>query len=177
MVGDTHSLRQVCHINCGGTWAFLWQPTWLVASHQNKAGCLTKNNSTASCRCAGQEGTGGSASLRAHSRWTARLPTARLPFCGGKKKKARIGSTGCGVSFEWGQIKPVSDWFTRAFPIFMDHKEDCVCGTRRLISSLFWFVFSWRVRDNRQCAAPTWPSSSDCAEVGAHTYLFCAIIN
>lgn len=59
------------------------------------------------------------------SRWTARLPTARLPFCGGKK--ARGGSTDCRVSFERGQIKPAPSAFTLASQIFMHHEKDYTC--------------------------------------------------
>lgn len=121
-------------------------------------------------------------SAHTDSRWTARLPTARLPFCRGKK--ARIGSTGCGVSFERGQIKPVSDAFTRASQIFMEHREEYVSPTRRISSALFCFAL--RRVSHGVCAiisavqhqhGQTAATALQLQRTLDHTYLFCAIIS
>lgn len=55
-------------------------------------------------KLSGKEEEGGTESLRPLRRWTARLPTARLPFCkggglGGEEKLISV-RRGCGVSYD-----------------------------------------------------------------------------
>lgn len=129
-----------------------------------------QNNSTTSCRCAEREqgGTGGS-SVPPRPQTAAGLPGCRQHGCHFvEEKKTRIGSTGCGVSFEkGGQIKPLTDTFYTSFPNLTGPRGEGVRVSNSgnnlgFILVRFAPCFSWRVRDNQHRAAPTWPDSSDC---------------
>lgn len=89
--GDTHSLRQVCHTCNRGNLSVSMATPFAFSTHMagrqspEQGRLLTQNNNTASCRCKSGDEEGPEA--HSQSRWTARLPTARLPFCGGGRKK------------------------------------------------------------------------------------------
>lgn len=109
------------------------------------------------------------------------LPTARLPFCGGKKKIEPWRFNGLrglpsekrgreGGETKATRLRQLRDSFCIT--------EATVCrqfGIRQLkfrvaLRPVSLFFFPRRVRDNRHGAAPTWPDCNDCAEVKrAHT--------
>lgn len=107
------------------------------------------------------------------------LPTARLPFCGGKKNRAVALQLTAGASLgkkREGGGRNKSDAFTPASRFFLHYGGNCLSPIwdpsieipRRFAPCLFFFPR--RVRDNRHGAAPTWPDCNDCAEVKrAHT--------
>lgn len=94
-------------------------------------------------------------------RWTARLPSARLPFCGGKK--ARSGSTDRWVSFKTGANKTQDPrLYTLLSDLYPGQGEVYVCNSLNHLSFIrFAPRFPWRVRDNKHRAAPTRSDSSD----------------
>lgn len=109
----------------GETWAFLWQLLLLFQAHMcahqwpEPDRMCNQNNGELPVCSRGVRGTGAPRPPHTHTtHWTARLPTARLPFCGGKKP--RVGSTGCGVSLQKGINKPARIWDPQ---IFMHHME------------------------------------------------------
>lgn len=107
---------------------------------ENKAGCLTKTTArrAAGVQSGSEEGPEAPRpSAHTDSGWTARLPTARLPFCGGKKKSP-YRFNGLRGFLRKGANK--TDAFTRASQIFVDHMEEYLCPTQRQISAFFWFA-------------------------------------
>lgn len=109
MIPGFRTLRQVCHTqaaNEGGTWPFLWQLPLLwarVAARQwpKRDRFLNQNTKPASYRwgwAGRRRKEGPRVSLRPLCRWTARLPTARLPFCRRGEENLVSVERGCGVS-------------------------------------------------------------------------------
>lgn len=106
---NEHSLRQVCHTRTryGESRAFLWQPLRFLAHmavrHSLEWSWISNHNKSEASpplwsvgNRADPEASPRPSTLTERS-WTARLPTARLPFC--EEGKDRSGSTERGVFF------------------------------------------------------------------------------
>lgn len=98
VIGDSHSPRQVSHRGYGGNLRFygnsflIFSPHgWSPVTRTAQRGVKGTNGELPVLESGNEEGPEARGpSPRAHSRWTARLPTARLPFCGGEKKKKNV---------------------------------------------------------------------------------------
>lgn len=93
-------------------------------------------------------------------RWTARLPSARLPFCGGKKKTVAVQRIAEFPSKQ-GQIIPRIRDYTLS-DLYPGQGEVYVCNSLNRLSFIRCVSrFQRRVRDNKHRAAPTRSDSSD----------------
>lgn len=177
-------MRQVCHTGFGETWAFPWQLLLLFSPH----GWSPVTRSRRDIKPKQQYG---------------QLPVCRAGICRDRRfpsLRAHRQPLDCQAVYStaailWRKKSPYRFNGLRGFPRKGTNKASVrlvytsfpnLYGLQRGVhvsnseSNLSFILvpfapcFYWCVRDNQHHAAPTWPDSSDRAEVEAHTgsYLF-----
>lgn len=125
---NEHSLHQVCHTRTsyGESRAFLWQPLRFLAHmavrHSPERSWISNHNKSEASpplwsggNRADPEAFPRPSTLTERS-WTARLPTARLPFCVGGKDRSGSTERGFFSPVDRGQSEKTAIVFTQAFP-------------------------------------------------------------
>lgn len=179
---NEHSLRQVCHTRTsnGESRAFLWQPLRFLAHmavrHSPERSWISNHNKSEASpplwsggNRADPEASPRPSALTERS-WTARLPTARLPFCVGGKD--RSGSTERSFFFSCRRratARKHEPSLRNLFQICTHCTEKRMCTNPRTIRGSFGSALPpvFPRHDKQQRAAPTWPDRGDCAPIEA----------